>query len=439
MVDDHICVIGLGYIGLPTALMFSTRGSRVTGVDNDCKVIEGLNSRILHKQENGIKELLQKAFAMSKLALSPVPVEADVFIIAVPTPIKRDKSVDMSCVVSAVESIIPILNKGNMVILESTLLPRTTLDVVKPILEKSGLKCGDDIDLVYSPERILPGKVLDELLNNDRVVGGVSPRSAKRAQALYQRFVKGEIFCTDLTTAEMIKLMENTYRDVNIALANEFSRIAHEQKINVWEAISLANRHPRVEILNPGPGVGGHCTSIDPWFIVEASPSQSHLIRTARELNDAQPKYLLDFLEREIGSVEGKSIAALGLSYKPDIDDVRESPALRFVELLNQHGANVIVFDPYVADPRLPWGIAVAKSTLEAIAWVDVIVFLVAHDSFKQLIAGPFSDLVSRDRSKVVVLDSVNLFPENDHMPDGFRLIKLGRGIDQTADVKIEV
>ncbi|HUV16068.1 MAG TPA: nucleotide sugar dehydrogenase, partial [Pelolinea sp.] len=281
-----LCVLGLGYIGLPTASTFATHGLKVVGVDTKPEIVAGLNNGEVHLFEPGLRTLVQAALRSGNLVVKYEPEAADAFIIAVPTPFKEDKKADLDFVISAAESIVPHLRKGNLVILESTSPPRTTVDIVAPILEKSGLKAGTDFQLAYSPERVLPGQILRELIENARVIGGVDAASAEAGRELYSIFVRGEIILTDATTAEMVKLMENTYRDINIAAANEFARLADRFQVDIWEAIEIANRHPRVKILSPGPGVGGHCISVDPWFLVEAAPETAQLIRTAREVND---------------------------------------------------------------------------------------------------------------------------------------------------------
>ena len=332
----HICIIGLGYIGLPTASTFAKFGIRVTGVDNNSEVLEALQQGKVHIYEPGLSEMVSAAIKSGNLSVSAKPVEADAFIIAVPTPFYGEKKADLSFVRSAAESIVPVLREGNLVVLESTSPPLTTVDVVRPILEKSGLKAGVDFKLAYSPERVLPGQILKELIENARVIGGVDRSSAEAGRDLYGTFVKGDILLTDATTSEMVKLMENTYRDVNIAIANEFSRLADRFGVDVWEAIQIANRHPRVKILNPGPGVGGHCISVDPWFFVEAAPDLTPLIHTARKVNDSQPEFVLKIIERALGTLKGKRIAVLGLAFKPDVDDLRESPAIDVAHLLGQ-------------------------------------------------------------------------------------------------------
>ena len=269
---QKICVLGLGYIGLPTASTFATHNLQVIGVDVNPEVVETLRGGRLHIQEPGLRNVVQEALRSGNLEIHSSPKPADAFIIAVPTPFYDDKRADMRFVISAAEAIVPFLKPGNLVVLESTSPPRTTVDLVAPILEKSGLKAGSDFLLGYSPERVLPGQILRELIENARVIGGINLKSAEAGRDLYSVFVRGEIRLTDATTAEMVKLMENTYRDVNIAISNEFAHLSDRFGIDVWEAISIANLHPRVNILSPGPGVGGHCISVDPWFLVEAAP-----------------------------------------------------------------------------------------------------------------------------------------------------------------------
>ncbi|HNS64239.1 MAG TPA: nucleotide sugar dehydrogenase, partial [Anaerolineaceae bacterium] len=305
---QSVCVLGLGYIGLPTASTFATHGIRVVGVDVNQGIVDGLRGGQIHIYEPGLRSLVQDALQSGQLTVSSQVPEADAFVIAVPTPFHEDKSADLSYVISAAEMVLPSLRWGNLVVLESTSPPLTTLDVVRPILEKSGLVAGEDFHLAYSPERVLPGQILRELVENTRIIGGVTEASARAGRDLYATFVRGEIILTDATTAEMVKLMENTYRDVNIAIANEFSRLADRFGVDVWEAIRLANRHPRVKILNPGPGVGGHCISVDPWFLVQAAPDLTPLIHTARDVNDSQPRFVLRMVQRGLGNLHGKTI-----------------------------------------------------------------------------------------------------------------------------------
>ncbi|MCH9053219.1 MAG: nucleotide sugar dehydrogenase, partial [Proteobacteria bacterium] len=281
------CVVGLGYIGLPTAVMLATNGWRVIGVDIDPRVVEAVNSGRAPIDEPKIGELVRGAVADATLVAQADVPSADVFVITVPTPVSPDKRADLASVAAASASIAARLEPSNLVVLESTVPPRATVEIVQPALEKSGLKAGTDFFLAYCPERVLPGTILREIVENDRVVGGVTQESADRAAEFYRTFATGSISTADTTTAELVKLSENTYRDVNIALANELSRLCASLGTNVWEVIRHANRHPRVDILSPGPGVGGHCIPVDPWFLVEASPDLATLVRTSRLVNDA--------------------------------------------------------------------------------------------------------------------------------------------------------
>jgi UDP-N-acetyl-D-mannosaminuronic acid dehydrogenase len=351
------------------------------------------------------------------------PEPADAFIIAVPTPFKKQKKADLSYVISATESIVPHLQKGNLVILESTSPPRTTVDIVRPILEKSGLRAGMDFYLAYSPERVLPGQILNELVDNARVIGGVDQASSEAGRDLYHVFVKGEIILTDATTAEMVKLMENTYRDINIAAANEFARLADRFRVDIWEAISLANRHPRVKILNPGPGVGGHCISVDPWFLVEAAPDIAHLIQTAREVNDTQPEYIVDFICRKMGSLTGKRITALGLAYKANVDDLRESPSIQVVQNLKNSGARVTVYEPYKTSYIME-GINTAQNLEESISDADILVLLVSHQQFISLAP----DMIAGKTKARIAFDTVHGWDRSAWVGAGFEFYRSGDG-----------
>lgn len=428
-----ICVLGLGYIGLPTASTFAAHGLKVLGVDVNRRILETLRTGEIHIHEPGLRDTFQAAVASGNLTIAGKPAEADAFLIAVPTPFlpdqtgesmgKKYKLADLRAVLAAAQSIVPVLRKGNLVVLESTSPPRTTIDEVAPILARSGLVPGRDFHLAYSPERVLPGQILRELTENARVVGGVTPESAHAASDLYSVFVTGEIVQTDSTTAELVKLMENTYRDVNIAIANEFSRLADRFGVDVWEAISLANRHPRVRILKPGPGVGGHCISVDPWFLVEAAPELAPLIHSARHVNDAQPYYAVQLVKRALPSLRGRRIAALGLAYKPDVDDLRESPAAEVVRLLGEEGALVSAWEPFNAKAKLP-GIKMAESLDEALASAEAIVLLVAHTEFSQLTP---DDLARKTKGRIIV-DTVNAWNSPEWEKSEFRITRLGVG-----------
>ncbi len=378
---ETVCVLGLGYIGLPTASSFATHGLRVHGVDTDPRVLEELREGELRNRESGLQELAGRALASGNFTFSDRPVEAEAFVIAVPTPVRPDKRADLQYVEAAARAIVPHLRPGNLVMLESTCPPGTTLGTVSPILKSSGLKAGTDFLLAYTPERALPGKLLKELVENPRVIGGIDRPSAEAGSELYRTFVQGEIFLTDATTAEMVKLMENTYRDVNIAIANEFSRLAEQIGVDGWEAVRLANQHPRVNILRPGPGAGGHCIVVDPWFLVEAAPELTPLIKQARAVNDAQPAHAAELVETALGKLEGKRVGALGLAYKPGVNDLRESPAIEVVRLLVAGGARVRTFEPFAPDRGVA-GAETVGSLEEAVAGAEAVVLLVDHPEF---------------------------------------------------------
>jgi UDP-N-acetyl-D-mannosaminuronic acid dehydrogenase len=418
---EKICVLGLGYIGLPTASTFATSGVKVIGVDVNKRVVNSLQNGEIHIYEPGLRTLVQAAIQSGNLVITDRPEKANAFIIAVPTPFYDEKKADLTYVKSAAESIVPFLEKGNLVVLESTSPPRTTIDILIPILEKSGMKAGKDFHVAYSPERVLPGQILRELIENARVIGGIDETSALIGKSLYQIFVKGEIIITTSTTAEMVKLMENTYRDVNIAIANEFARLADRFGVDVWEAIEIANLHPRVNILRPGPGVGGHCISVDPWFLVEAAPDITPLIHTARKVNDAQPAHVVDLVERILGSLVDKNIAVLGLAYKPDVDDLRESPAVEVAGKLVNKGAHVTAYEPFKKDFVYP-GVSMAATLEEAVKEADMLVLLVNHTDFKHIDPGYLTSLTKARK----ILDTVGGWNQNIWQSSGFEIHRLG-------------
>jgi len=428
---QKICVLGLGYIGLPTAATFATHGLKVTGVDINPYIIETLKSGDVHIHEPGLRNLVESALHSGNLIVSLQPEEADAFLIAVPTPFYADQHgeydgknfrlADMRAVTSAAEAILPCLRKGNLVVLESTSPPRTTVDLVRPILERSGLKAGIDFYLCYSPERVLPGQILRELIENARVIGGITPESARAGRDLYATIVQGDIIETDATTAEMVKLMENTTRDVNIAIANEFSRLAEKFGVDVWEAISLANLHPRINILSPGPGAGGHCISVDPWFFVESAPELTSLIYQARQINDGQPHFVIEKVKKALGSLKNKKIAALGMAYKPNVDDLRESPATEVIHLLQKEGAQVKVWEPFKPDAKIQ-EIDMATSLDSAIKDSEAVLLLVRHTQFVNLTP---DELAAKTEARTLI-DCVNGWKAEQWERVGFKVFRLG-------------
>jgi UDP-N-acetyl-D-mannosaminuronic acid dehydrogenase len=381
-----IIVIGLGYIGLPTSLAFSNSGFEVVGVDVNDSVVQSLNSGQIHIEEEGLQEYFNAALESQKFRATTKIERADTFLIAVPTPFKPNKTADLDYVKSAAESIASVIQKGNMVILESTVPPGTCERVIAPIIEaKTGLKHGIDYDLVHCPERVIPGSILKEIMYNDRIIGGTTSQAAERAKELYSSFVKGKILITSAGTAEITKLMENTYRDVNIALANELSLVCEALNIDIQEAIQLANHHPRVNIHQPGIGVGGHCIPVDPWFIAEISPQLTPLIQTARKINDGMPKVTAHRIIQSLQDMglekDQISIGLLGLTYKPNVDDFRESPAIEVVQELLALGYRVKVHDPYLhSSIQLPEGVQAV--TLQEVKACSVVHTLVAHNAY---------------------------------------------------------
>ncbi|WP_312054780.1 UDP-N-acetyl-D-mannosamine dehydrogenase [Pantoea brenneri] len=394
-----ISVIGLGYIGLPTAAVFASKGKKVVGVDINARAVETINRGAIHIVEPDLDQVVHAAVTRGDLRATTQPEAADAFLIAVPTPFQADHQPDLRFVQAAAESIAPVLKPGDLVILESTSPVGTTeqmadwLAAARPDLRFPQHGETPDIYIAYCPERVLPGKVMVELINNDRVIGGMTPACSARASELYRLFLKGECVETNARTAEMCKLTENSFRDVNIAFANELSLICAAQGINVWELIALANRHPRVNILQPGPGVGGHCIAVDPWFIVAQNPELARLIRTAREVNDAKPQWVLDQVKTALAdslTQTGKratelTIACFGLAFKPDIDDLRESPAMGVARLIaDWHSGSTWVVEPHI--DQIPASLrdkATLVSSEQALAQADILVMLVDHRAFR--------------------------------------------------------
>lgn len=415
---NSVCMVGLGYIGLPTATILASKKIKVIGVDINQKVVDTINQGRIHIVEPELDVLVHAVVSAGYLRAATIPEPADAFLIAVPTPFAADHKPDVSYIRAAANSIAPVLQKGNLVILESTSPVGTTellaawLAELRPDL-KFPLKPQDssDIHIAYCPERVLPGRVVHELVENDRIIGGLNQTASALATSLYETFVSGALIATDSRTAEMCKLTENSYRDVNIAFANELSIICDRLNIDVWELIALANRHPRVDILRPGPGVGGHCIAVDPWFIVDSAADQARIIKAAREINDSKPDWVIQRVDsfaaaRPRSRQGGFAVACLGLSFKPDIDDLRESPALAIATKLSARGYAVAAVEPNL--PELEHHAVPANIELlsldDALDKADLTIVLVKHKEF----------VTARDRirSKTPLLDVVGLYHE---------------------------
>lgn len=466
-----VCIIGLGYIGFPTACIVARAGHEVLGVDVNSDIIDKLNNGGLHiVNEDGLSELAREVFSSGRLRVSDRPETADVFILAVPTPCRRlpegaiapatkrevavgsdgprgevcppshvlgvvsgvavseeDASrfgADLSYVEQTTHELAPYVRPGNLVILESTVSPGTTDRLVRSILEgETGLVCGRDIYLAHAPERVLPGRILKELTENDRIIGGINRESTERAISFYRTFVHGEVVGTDATTAELVKLMENTFRDVNIALANEFALICEKLGVNVFKAIELANRHPRVKILKPGPGVGGHCIAVDPYFIIDVSPNESRLISLARQINSRMPHHVLKLFESiarecELSGKRINNVAILGASYKANVGDERESPSLKVAHLIERAGYHVKIHDPYIERFSL-------NPLEEVIRGADLMALLTDHDIYKTELV---PEKVIRLMRQPLILDTRGFFGR-EWDRTGFRVLRLGVGI----------
>lgn len=399
-----IAVIGLGYIGLPTAIMFANHGQDVVGIDLKEDAVNMLNAGQIHIEEPGLQTELTKALLSGNFKAQLNLEEADVFIIAVPTPNKSDAylSCDLKHVVDAVNKTVPHLKKGNVIILESTIAPRTTEDVVKPILEEAGFTIGKDIFLVHCPERVLPGKIIHELVYNNRIIGGLTPSCIDAGKQVYGVFVQGELIEATAGAAELSKLMENTYRDVNIALANELAKIGDTLGINALEVIEMANKHPRVNLHTPGPGVGGHCLAVDPYFIVAATPENTPLIRQARAINNSMPHFVVEKIKNFMAGIDGEKVAVFGVTYKGDVDDIRESPALEIVELLEKEtDFEMSIFDPHV---KATW---IESDFEKAIENADLVCVLTDHSEFKTVVAEQFEGMKQKN-----IFDTKHVIPE---------------------------
>ncbi|HNJ46964.1 MAG TPA: UDP-N-acetyl-D-mannosamine dehydrogenase [Novosphingobium sp.] len=423
----EVCVVGLGYIGLPTAAIVARAGCRVRGVDVSERVVETINRGEIHIEEVDLDGLVQGVVARGLLSASTGMAPADVFVIAVPTPFDKDHAPDISYVLAAGEAVAKVLKAGDTVILEST-SPVGTTEALRDLIaaRRPDLKCPGltaetpDISIAYCPERVLPGKILEELTNNDRSIGGITPRCARKALAFYKLFVRGTCVVTDSRSAEMTKLVENAYRDVNIAFANELSIVADKMGLDVWEVIRLANRHPRVNILQPGPGVGGHCIAVDPWFIVHGAPEETPLIRTARGVNDGKIHHVIARAEALIAAHPGVPVACLGLAFKANIDDFRESPArLVAATLARRHGSRIALVEPYASElPREFDGTGARLVDIDtALESCGILIVLVDHDQFK---AVPLAE-----RARHLVYDTRGIWLDQPKAEAGVEALRL--------------
>ena len=385
--NPTVNVIGLGYIGLPTAATLASTGLQVRGVDVNQRIVAGINSGNTHISEDGLAVLLKRVVKSGKLSATTQIAAADIHIIAVPTPIDGNKKADLSYVKEAAKSIAGVIKTGDLVILESTVPPATCTNVIGPIIKDiTALDHQSDYYLAHCPERVIPGKILQELKNNDRIIGGTRPEATEKSAELYARFVKAELLKTDATTAEMCKLMENTYRDVNIALANALANIADEIDIDINKAIKLANHHPRVNIHTPSIGVGGHCIPVDPWFIVDNAKAKTPLIKAARQINDNRPGLYAQKIIEYAKARQLETIALLGLSYKPDVDDLREAPAIEIVKEVSENfDGKVLIVEPHIDNLPLEliqFDIQLVDLSV-ALAQADKLIILVPHSTFE--------------------------------------------------------
>lgn len=424
MPEAAVCVYGLGYIGLPTAAVLADTGHAVTGVDIDEALVESLEAGAVPVEERGLADLLADVLETGALTVSSTPREADYHLICVPTPLAEgSRSADLAHVEAAAGAVADRLTPGATVVLESTVPPGTTTDVVRPILESSGLVAGREFGLAFSPETVLPGDILGELRSNDRIVGGIDARSTAAARALYATFTDGEIHETAATTAEMAKLTQNTFRDLNIAFANELATIAREHDVDSGALVDLANTHPRVLVHRPGPGVGGHCLPIDPWFLIEDS-EYGALVETARAVNDSMAASVIELLETALGSLEDRTIGVLGLAYKGNVADTRESPGLAILETLQQiAGTTVLVNDPHVE--AAPVDLVDLETVIER---AEGLIVATDHDEYAA--CGPPAAVeadppVARDGSGRVVVDAKRVLDSDRWHERGYRVVTL--------------
>ena len=410
---EKVCILGMGYIGMPTACMLANNGYEVIGVEIDSKIINKLNSGKLHIDEPDLEEIFLKVYKDKKIKIMAELEKSDVYIIAVQTPLNNQRKADLSHVISATNMIKDYISNGCLVILESTSPPGTTRNIVGDIIYRgTGLKGGRDCYLAFCPERVLPGKIVYELVNNDRIIGGINEESAKKAEILYRSFVKGKIITTTLEIAEFVKLAENTFRDVNIAFSNELAIICEKYGINVWKVIQFANLHPRVNILNPGPGVGGHCIPIDPWFILENVDVKDTLIEKSRHINDNVPFRISDKIADILVGYKKPKVTIFGVSYKENIGDIRESPAIVIYSELTKKGINVSAYDPLVSQFEY-----LLSSLEDSLKDSDLLLLFVGHEKFKEINLEKISSLM-RNKN---IFDTRNFFDQKNVEKHGFK------------------
>ena len=416
---SNICVIGLGYVGLPAAVMFASNGHAVRGVDINSSLVESIRSGDVGQSEPDLSIRLKEVLDGGQFKVATSPSSADVFVIAVPTPVGPDHSPDLTYVVNACRSVAGELSRGDLVIVESTIPPGATRGEISDTLEESGLTAGADFSLAYCPERVLPGNIVKEIVENDRIIGGVDKESTGRAADLYRSFVTGELRETDAATAEMVKLAENTYRDVNIALANNLANLSESVGVNVWNVVEMANLHPRVNIHTPGAGVGGHCIPVDPWFLVAADEESSSLIRLSREVNDGQPAIVARLASEALGDIDNARVAVLGAAYKANVTDARESPTTDLTSRLADHGLTVAVTDPHVTS----FSSEIVPAD-EALGDADIAILVVGHSEYARL----EPDRVARLMRGRLILDTTNTLDRDAWEHSGFTFLRYGDG-----------
>lgn len=412
--NETICVLGLGYIGLPTACFLASSGYQVIGVDKKREKVKLLKKSRLPFSEPGLNKLFKKARKNLEFSLKPKP--ADIFLICVPTPITKNKKVDLKYVIQAAKDINKVIRNENLVIIESTVPPGTGEKIVLPLLKG---KKYFDVYLSHAPERAIPGKTLLEMVNNNRIIGGIDEHSVFLTKEIYSSFVKGKLYLTDINTAEFVKIIENSSRDLNIAFANELAKLCDGLKINVWEARKLANFHPRVNILSPGAGVGGHCLSVDPWFLVRGGIAGTKMIKTSRLINDSMPYYVIESVSKLLKGIKNPKITILGVAYKANVDDWRETPALKVIEIMKKNKWQFQIHDPYVKD----FSYEIERNFQKAVKSSDCLLLLTDHNFYKQLKPEKLKGM----RHKII-FDSRNAIDKEKWQKSGFKVKILGDG-----------